>query len=442
MRLRHHAASALCALATVAVVAPGAGTAAAATSTNLVVNSHFTSDTDNWYAERGATLSLTSGVSGKAARVTVARAGDAVLNDGPDTVLSTQKGATYTATAYVRSASAGTPVTLRLVEFADGTVHGRATSAAVKADGTWRKVTVSYTAAASHTRIGLSVAGAGLAAGRSIDVDNVSLTMTPAAGPTSGEPTAPQPVEGWTRVYRNDFQDLRGVNAFNSSRDVNDRIRPSDSSNGDLQKPTVRSNVEILNDRQASDGRALGVWTRKAAYQTSSGTRTGWANGRMSLKGQDHALPIRISTRIKLTSSMGAKAAVMWWPKGGGWDWEVDFVETFGGKTMSDYWGSRQNIAQRWHADLNGDGAAKEQLMHDDKVDGTKYHVYDLYITAGRMWVEIDGRKTYETTDKRFIPTGEGFFTVGKALTGVRDSSARSDDAVIVDYVELYKPSR
>ena len=442
MRLRHPAVSAICALATVAVVFPAAGAAGAATSTNLVVNPGFTTSTSSWYVEEGAAVSLTTGVSGKAARVTATRSGDAVLNDGPDTVLSSQKGATYTATAYVRSAAAGTPVTLRLTEYVGKTVHGRATSPAVEAGGTWRKVTVTHTAKTAGSRLSLSLASAGLVAGRSFDVDNVSLRATTGTGPTAEEPTAPEPVEGWTRIYRNDFSDLRAVNAFNSSKDANNQIRSSDSSNGDLQKPTVRSNVEIMNDGQATDGKAMGVWTRMAAYPTSSGTKTGWANGRMSLKGQDHALPIRISTRIKLTRSMGAKAAVMWWPAGGGWPWEVDFVETFGGKTMNDYWGSRQNIAQRWHADLNGDRRATEQLLHDDKVDGTKYHVYDLYITAGRMWIEIDGRKTFETTDRRFIPKGEGFFTVGKALTGVRSSSARSADAVIVDYIELYKPSR
>ncbi len=131
----------------------------------------------------------------------------------------------------------------------------------------------------------------------------------------------------------------------------------------------------------------------------------------------------------------------MWWLAGGGWPWEVDLAESFGGATTTDYWGSRQNVAQRWHADLDGNGRAVEQLLHDDTVDATQYHVYDLFITPERMWIEIDGRKTFETTDKRYLPTGAGFFSVGKALTHRRDAAGRTDDAVIVDWLELSKPA-
>ena len=244
----------------------------------------------------------------------------------------------------------------------------------------------------------------------------------------------------WERVYRHDFADLRDVLAFNSSPDRNAKLSPSDSTNSPLQRPTVRGNVEVLGDPAASDGQALGVLTRQGEYQTPSGTARGWVNGRMMVQGQNHAPPVRVRARLKMTRSAYTKSAVMWWPAGGGWPWEVDFAETFGGPSTSEGWGSRQKIAQRWHADLDGDGRAKEELKQDIRLDATRYHVYDLFITPERMWIEIDGTLRMETTDRRYIPTGKGYFTVGKALTGRRDIEGRTDDAVLVDWVEIYRP--
>jgi hypothetical protein len=244
----------------------------------------------------------------------------------------------------------------------------------------------------------------------------------------------------WERVYRHDFTDLRDVLAFNSSPDKNAKLSPSDSTNSPLQRPTVRGNVEVVGDAAASDGQALGVLTRRGEYQTPSGTARGWVNGRMMVQGQNHAPPVRVRARVKMTRSAYTKSAVMWWPAGGGWPWEVDFAETFGGPSTTEGWGSRQKIAQRWHADLDGDGRAKEELKQDIRLDATRYHVYDLFITPERMWIEIDGTLRMETTDRRYIPKGKGYFTVGKALTQRRDIEGRTDDAVLVDWVEIYRP--
>ncbi len=246
----------------------------------------------------------------------------------------------------------------------------------------------------------------------------------------------------WQRLYRNDFSDLGGVNAFQSPADVNSRLRPTDTENSPLQRPSLRSNVEVVPDPKAQDGRALGVFTRVGQYQTATGTARGWTNGRMMIKNQEHAPPLRVRTRLKMTASAHTKSAVMWWPAGGGWPWEVDFVEPFGGSSMTNGWGSRQKISQRWHADLNGDGMAKEQLVKDIPLDATQFHVYDLFVTPERMWIEIDGVLRMETTDRRYIPDRPGFFTIGKAMTGRRDIAGRTEDAVVVDWVEIYGPAR
>jgi len=244
----------------------------------------------------------------------------------------------------------------------------------------------------------------------------------------------------WKLAYRNDFTDLKDVNAFESPAKVNTESGGKGSAK-DLQKPTVKSNVVVVDDSDASDGHALAIYTRKAKFATPGGEREGWANGRMMITGQNQSPPVRVKVRLRMTPSVGTKSAVMWWPVGGGWPWEVDFAETFGGKSLNDYWGSRQHVRQNWHADINGDGRAKEQLTHADDVDLTKYTEFDLYILPDHVWVEINGRKTFETKDKRYIPNGPGFFSIGKALTDGRELRSRTDDTVFLDWVEIYLPS-
>jgi len=242
----------------------------------------------------------------------------------------------------------------------------------------------------------------------------------------------------WQRVYRTDFADLTDVGRAQTNIEVNSTLSPTDTTNILLQKPTLRENTVVVPDSAAADGKALGVLTRVAAYQTDSGTKVGWTNGRMVLTNNVHEVPIRIRARMRFTRSIGVKASVMWWPENG-WPWEVDFAEVFSGDSLTTGNGSRQNVAQRWHADLDGDGAAKEQIAYDIPLDATKYHVYDLRITRTRMSIWVDGKLMFATEDKRFIPTGRGFFTVGKALGKIRDRPDRTEDGVYLDWVELYK---
>ncbi len=273
-----------------------------------------------------------------------------------------------------------------------------------------------------------------LSAGGAVSLSDI--TVVPPAGAAVPGSSA------WQRVYRQEFASLDDVLAFQSSPTVNSGLLPSDAANSPLQRPSLRSNVTVVGDRSAQDGQALGVFTRIGDYATLAGTATGWSNGRMMIRNQEHAPPVRIRTRLRLTASAFTKSAVMWWPAGGGWPWEVDFVETFGGRSTTDAWGSRQKITQRWHADLNGDGQAKEQLIKDIPLDATEYHVYDLFVTPERMWIEIDGVQRMETTDRRYIPSGPGFFSIGKAMTERRDMPGRTEDAVFVDWVEIYRPGR
>ncbi len=264
----------------------------------------------------------------------------------------------------------------------------------------------------------------------------VATGLVPAA---PGGASADAATYTWNRVMRHNFTDLTNVARMNSSVAVNDTLRPWDTANELLQKPVVRDNVRIASDAAATDGKSLAVLTRSGQYQTSLGTVTGWTNGRAALTNNDHVPPVRIRARIRMTKSIGVKAAVMWWPKTG-WPWEVDFAETFAGKSYTDKWGSRSTVSQRWHADLDGDGQAREQLIRDISLDATRYHVYDLFITPSRMWITIDGVERFSTTDTRFIPKSAGGLQIGKALGGQR-SAQHTFDGVYLDWVEIYKPA-
>ncbi|MDP9432741.1 MAG: family 16 glycosylhydrolase [Actinomycetota bacterium] len=266
-----------------------------------------------------------------------------------------------------------------------------------------------------------------------------ALLNVPLDGDIPPAPVAPPLSGGWKQVYRHDFTSMTSVIPMRSSPTSNSELLPKDTIQNKLQRPTVPSNVVIVADAAARDSSALAVYTRPASYSTLNGTAFGWANGRMMLAGHNQSPPFRIRTRIKMTASIGVKTAVMWWPERG-WPWEVDFAETFGGSSLTDYWGSRQHVSQRWHGDVNGDGQAREQKIHNIALDATKYHDYDLFVTRDKMWIEIDGVTHYSTTDRRFIPNSPGFFSIGKALTHGRHLP-HTQDAVYVDYVELYKPA-
>lgn len=405
-------------------VIPAFTAQAGAADTNLVAGMSFNGGTTGWFAQKGATLSLDS--AGTAAHVTATASTPAILNDDPATVQSTVAGTRYRADVRVRAATTGLPITLRLNEYNGNKNFGSATGLRAVTN-TWTDVQVDYVATTTGAKLGITISAEHVTAGQSYDVDSVSVVQV-ARSP-------------WALVYRNDFTSMSDVSPYQSAVSANDQVRATDTTNSQLQKPTLRSNVGIVSDAAASDGSALSVSTRPATYQTSGGVVTGWSNGRMQITGHDEAPPVRIRTRLKMTPSAGTKSAVMWWPAGGGWPWEVDFAETFGGTSTQDYWGSRHNVAERWHADINHDGAAREQLTSNVAIDATAYHVYDLNITPTRMWIEIDGVKAFETTDARYIPTGAGFFSVGKALTGSRQSATRTDDAVSVDWLEIYRPT-
>ncbi len=129
MRKRSHIALAVAVIAGLAAPLSAGSATAQTTTPNLVVNPGFEVGTTNWYVSSNVTLSRVAGYSSNyAARLKANVTDTAVLNDGPDTVTDTVLGATYTASAWVRTPNPKIPITLRLKEFNETGLKGQAES--------------------------------------------------------------------------------------------------------------------------------------------------------------------------------------------------------------------------------------------------------------------------------------------------------------------------
>jgi hypothetical protein len=99
-------------------------------------------------------------------------AGDALLDDAPNTVASTTAGASYIASAWVR-APAGRAVTLRVRELSGSTLV-RSTVVTVAGEGSWRQLAVMTAAASGGTTLSVEIV-VSLTKGSKAQVDDVSV---------------------------------------------------------------------------------------------------------------------------------------------------------------------------------------------------------------------------------------------------------------------------
>jgi beta-glucanase (GH16 family) len=170
---------------------------ASAAATNLVVNSTFATSTSGWFASSPATLSLgptRSGTTGYSAAVrnSATSARTVALNDSRNTVGSTVKGATYTASAWVRSDRANVSLGVRMMEYAGRTLLGQAKASAWVTDTGWHQVKVSYVAKRNGATIDLNALAWSLSSGGRFYVDDVWLvrgTSVPSTSTTTSTPT-------------------------------------------------------------------------------------------------------------------------------------------------------------------------------------------------------------------------------------------------------------
>jgi hypothetical protein len=161
------------------LLASQAGTApSAVAATNLVSNPGFDADTAGWNAPE-SDLSRVGGADGDyAVRLNDPRDGVAVLNDTPNTVESTTLGASYTASAWVRTSTPPLTAELRIREATEAG-HVTTSTTSVRLDGPgWQRVSVSHAAVLPASWLDLNVLVPSMPAGASLNVDDVSVVSS------------------------------------------------------------------------------------------------------------------------------------------------------------------------------------------------------------------------------------------------------------------------
>ena len=144
----------------------------------LVANGGFEASLQGWGSGNSrTTLARTCAIahtSSCAAQLGRSRsAGDAILDDAPQTVGSTVAGATYGATAWVRAPS-GRTVRLRLRELGSGGSVVRTSTTTATGTGGWRQLAVTSAPASGGTSLSVEVV-VSLAKGTTAQLDDVSL---------------------------------------------------------------------------------------------------------------------------------------------------------------------------------------------------------------------------------------------------------------------------
>ncbi|MGZ4600090.1 chitobiase/beta-hexosaminidase C-terminal domain-containing protein [Oryzihumus sp.] len=125
----------------------GSATAQVVSKANLIANTGFESNTSGWAAASGCMLMRSSGGHSGSWSARVLNSGfttrTCLLDDSPNQVSRTSAG-TYTATLWVKGASSGATMNLRLREMSGSTVVGSATKTLILSTS-WQPVTVTLT---------------------------------------------------------------------------------------------------------------------------------------------------------------------------------------------------------------------------------------------------------------------------------------------------------
>ncbi|HQR27635.1 MAG TPA: carbohydrate binding domain-containing protein, partial [Nocardioides sp.] len=180
--------------------------AARADSPELVFNGHFENGTRGWktnHRGRQVISHARRAASGAgAARLTSRRGRAVMLNDARQTVASTPRQTTYTASAYVRSSGRDLTGRLRVREVTDHRVIAAASSRFVAVSSRWTKVELAYTTVRTGTALDLNVFSLRVPRGVALLVDDVSMregdlttdpTVPPAGEPLPSGPPTPGP---------------------------------------------------------------------------------------------------------------------------------------------------------------------------------------------------------------------------------------------------------
>jgi hypothetical protein len=148
---------------------------------NLVANPSFETSTVGWTGFQGSLAREAQAGAPHGAQVARATrsSGTYFTIDGGNNVASTTAGATYTATGWVKAASAssvGKPIQIKLRERTPaGTVVADVGSANVALTNSWQQLTVTRTTAGGN-RLGVRISHGSAVTGNAVFADNFTLT--------------------------------------------------------------------------------------------------------------------------------------------------------------------------------------------------------------------------------------------------------------------------
>ncbi len=170
-------------------------------SDNLVSNPDFESGTQGWNAQAVSTalVSAAGHDSRRAAQVTALNDGAILLlNDSPNVVQDATPGATYVASAWVRTDTPKMTVSLRFREVDGAALVGRAQTSVVLAGSGWQQISGEYVVAGANHQLAVQVLSTGARKGAALSVDDVDVREVLDSGGASATPPVESPKESPT----------------------------------------------------------------------------------------------------------------------------------------------------------------------------------------------------------------------------------------------------
>ena len=440
--------------ALVALVGAGAVTAldvsststvAAAATVNLVADPTLSSGTSAWFTRSGGSLAVVPGHNGHLAirmRNETTAPLTLALNDRVNTVRATVAGATYQASAWIRTDAAGVTAAARQMEYQRLVLRGeKHTSAWLRTTG-WVHVSVNYVARTSLSTVDFNVLAWALPRGKSLLVSEPSLILLsppaqpapvnlPSSRPPSSAPassSAPAPTSSApkpTTSAPTSSSPKPTSSAPTSSAPTSSSPKPTTSaptSSAPAPAPTtsapapagyklvfnedfntidrtkwnVRNNSWAKNEESIVTSRpenvfvsngALTLRAIKESYTVGSTTRQ-YTSGYLDTIGRGSWKYGRFEMRAKLPPAQGMWPA--FWLRNNTTLGELDIMEAVGGRV--------NQTVQTIHQSTNGDMA---KAGHEDALpSGTTatWHTYAVDREPGSVKWYVDGRLVFSKT--------------------------------------------
>ena len=414
------------------------GATAAAASANLVADPALNTGTGAWFTTAGGSLAIVSGHDGHRAirlRNETTAARTFALNDRVNTVARTQAGATYQASAWIRTDAPGISAAVRTLEYQRLLNRGGKVSSAWLRNTNWTHVAVNYTAATTGASVDFNVLAWALPRGKSLLISDLSViqlstpnlpvpaavspsafrpergrsssaapvssarTSTSAVPTVSATPTSAAPTS--TSVAAPTSSSVAAPATSTSSAAPapagyqlvwSDDFNTIDKSKWNVRNNSWAHNEESIDTSRSSNvfvsGGALTLRAVKESYTVGSTTRQ-YTSGYLDTIGRESWQYGRIEMRAKLPAAQGMWPA--FWLRDNTALGELDIMEAVGGLPTK--------TVQTIHQSTNGDMA---KAGHEDILpSGTTsdWHTYAVDREPGSVKWYVDSRLVFSKTE-------------------------------------------